>query len=167
VARPSTWGLGCAWAFWRGLPRGVAGVVQRNRLAWPHHRRGLASDGVRYAGVRSSVGHRFRSATKLRLEWYGGVFLLLQQRSKHPREMVITSKASTSHFIVNISPSPVISSSPTNAEVEGATTNSEVKGALCAEVIRLRVSYNQNDETLGRNSLRYRSRANLPILVHQ
>jgi len=70
--------------------------VQRNRLAWPHRRRGLASDGVRYAGARSSVGRRFRSATKLRLEWYGGVFLLLQQRSKHPREMVITPKASTS-----------------------------------------------------------------------
>jgi len=58
-----------------------------NRLALPHRRRGLASDGVRYAGARSSVGRRFRSVTKLRLEWYGGVFLLLQQRSKHPREM--------------------------------------------------------------------------------
>ena len=29
---------------------------------------------------------------------YGGVFLLLPQRSKHPREMVITPKASTSSF---------------------------------------------------------------------
>jgi len=58
---------------------------QRNRLAWPHRRQGLASDGVRYAGARSSVGRRFRSVTKLRLEWYGGVFLLLQQRSKQPR----------------------------------------------------------------------------------
>jgi len=36
-----------------------------------------------------------------------------------------------------------------------------VKGALCAEVIRLRVSYNQNDEPLNRNSLRYLSKANL------
>jgi len=74
--------------------------VQRNRLAWPHRRRGLASDDVRYADARSRVGRRFRSATKLRLEWYGGVFLLLllQQRSKHPREIVITSKASTSLF---------------------------------------------------------------------
>ena len=71
-------------------------VFQRNRLAWPHCRRGLASDGVRYAGARSSVGPRFRSATKLRLEWYGGDFLLLQQRSKHPREMVIAPEASTS-----------------------------------------------------------------------
>jgi len=61
----------------------VCVCVWRNRLAWPHRRRGLASDGVRYAGARSSVGRRFRSATKLRLEWYGGVFLLLQQRSKH------------------------------------------------------------------------------------
>ena len=72
---------------------------QRNRLAWPHRRRGLASDGVQYAGARSSVGRRFRSVTKLRLEWHGGVFLLLQQRSKHPREMFITPKASTSHLI--------------------------------------------------------------------
>jgi len=70
--------------------------LQRNRLAWPHRRQGLASDGVRYADARSSVGRRFRSVTKLRLEWYGGVFLLLRQRSKHPREMVITPKASTS-----------------------------------------------------------------------
>ena len=74
-------------------------IRQMNRLAWPHRRRGLASDGVRYAGAQSSVGRRFRSATKLRLEWYGGVFLLLQQRSKHPREMVITPKASTSLFV--------------------------------------------------------------------
>jgi len=61
--------------------------------------RSLSSDGVRYADARSSVGRRYRSVTKLRLEWYGGVFLLLQQRSKHPREMVITPKASTSLLI--------------------------------------------------------------------
>jgi len=80
-------------------PVGLVGsLVQRNRLAWPHRRRGLASDGVRYAGARNSVGRRFRSVTKLRLEWYGGVFLLLQQHSKHPRETVITPKASTSQF---------------------------------------------------------------------
>jgi len=42
-----------------------------------------------------------------------------------------------------------------------------VKGALCACVIRLRVSYSQNDETLSRNSLMYMSKANLPIAVHQ
>jgi len=70
--------------------------LQRNRLAWPHRRRGLASDGVRYAGARSSVGRRFRSVAKLRLEWYGGVFVLLQQRSKPPREVVMMPKASTS-----------------------------------------------------------------------
>ena len=74
-------------------------LLQRNRLACPHRRQRLASDGVRYAGARSSVGRRFRSVTKLRLEWYGGVFLLLQQRSKHPQEMVITPKASTSLFV--------------------------------------------------------------------
>jgi len=71
---------------------------QRNRLAWLHRRRGLASDGVRYASAQSSVGRRFRIVTKLRLEWYGGVFVLLQQRSKHPREIVITPEVSTSSF---------------------------------------------------------------------
>ena len=70
--------------------------VNPNRLVWPHRRRGLPSDGVRYAGAQSSVGRRFRSVTKLRLEWHEGVFLSLQQRSKHPRDMVITLKASTS-----------------------------------------------------------------------
>jgi len=46
----------------------------------------------RYAGARSSMCRRFRTVTKLRLEWYGGVVLLLQRRSKHPREMVLTSR---------------------------------------------------------------------------
>jgi len=41
-----------------------------------------------------------------------------------------------------------------------------LKGALCAEVIRPGVAYNQNDETLSRNSLRYLSKANLLIAVH-
>jgi len=42
-----------------------------------------------------------------------------------------------------------------------------VKGALCALVIRIRVSYNQNDETLSRNSLRYLSKeANSTIAVN-
>ena len=40
------------------------GIFQRNRLAWTHRRRGLASDGVRYVDARSSVG-RLRSVTKL------------------------------------------------------------------------------------------------------
>ena len=40
------------------------------------------------------------------------------------------------------------------------------EGALCVQVIRLRVSYNRNDETLSRNSLRYLSKANSPIAVH-
>jgi len=79
-------------------------ITQRNRLAWPHRRRGLASDGVRYAGARSSFGRRFRSATKLRLEWYGRVLLLLQQRSKRPQKMVITLKASTSLYVSSRAP---------------------------------------------------------------
>ena len=37
----------------------------RNCLAWPHRRRGIASDGVRYVDARSSVGRRFRSVTKI------------------------------------------------------------------------------------------------------
>jgi len=41
-----------------------------------------------------------------------------------------------------------------------------IKGALCAEVIRLRVSCTQKDEILSRNSLRYLSKTNLPIAVH-
>ena len=67
--------------------------------AWPHRRRGLASDSVRYAGARSSFVRRFlkRYETKV-IMVYGGVFLLLQQRSKLPREMVITPEASTSLF---------------------------------------------------------------------
>jgi len=56
------------------------------------------SDGVRYADARSSVGHRVRSVAKLMLEWYVGVFVLLRQRSKHPRAVVITPKAATSNF---------------------------------------------------------------------
>jgi len=44
--------------------------------------------------------------------------------------------------------------------------NPNLKGALCAYVKRLRVSYNQNDETRSRNSLRYLSKANLTIAVH-
>ena len=43
---------------------------------------------------------------------------------------------------------------------------SRVKGALSAQVIRLRVFYNQNDETLSRNLLMYMRKANLPIAVH-
>ena len=70
-----------------------------NRLAWPHSRRGLTSDAVRSAGARSSVGRQLRSVTILRLQWHGGVFLLLQQRPKHSREMVIMSKASTPLYI--------------------------------------------------------------------
>jgi len=49
----------------------------------------------------------------------------------------------------------------------GRVSNSiRVKGALCAEVIRLRVSYNQNGETLSRNSLCYLSKAYLLMAVN-
>ena len=41
-------------------------------------------------------------------------------------------------------------------------TNPTLKGALCAYVIRLRVSYNQNYESLSQNSLRYLGKMNLP-----
>jgi len=51
-----------------------------------------------YIRIWSSVSREVRSVAKLRLQKYGGVFLLLQKHSKHPREMVITPKASTSHF---------------------------------------------------------------------
>jgi len=41
-------------------------------------------DGVRYAGARSSVGRRFRSVTKIRLEWYGGGGLVAAVALKTP-----------------------------------------------------------------------------------
>jgi len=52
------------------------------------------------------------------------------------------------------------------ALAKAAATTSTFKGALCAWVKRLRVSYNRNDETLSRNSLRYLSKANLTIAVN-
>jgi len=48
----------------------------------------------------------------------------------------------------------------------GRRSWSRVEGAMCAEVIRLRVSYNRTDETLSRNSLMYMSKANLPRAVN-
>jgi len=64
-----------------------------------------------------------------------------------------------------------LDSSDVNQRCENKTPKSApsllFKGALCAEVIRLRVSYNQNDETLSRNSLRYLSKSNLPIAINQ
>ena len=60
-----------------------------------------ASDGVRYAGARSGVGCRVteRYETKImRLYRWVQVFFLLKEHSKHPREMVITPKASTSTY---------------------------------------------------------------------
>jgi len=69
-----------------------------NRLAWPHRRRELASDGVRYADARNSVGRRVGSVVKLMLAWYGGIFLLLQQRSKKPQEMVNNAQGVNLNF---------------------------------------------------------------------
>jgi len=52
------------------------------------------------------VGRRFRSVKKLTTKvrigrgYLWGVFLLLPQRSKHPQEIVITPKASTSNLTV-------------------------------------------------------------------
>ena len=76
LRRFATQGLQPVWWCWD-----VASLVlvcgslrfQRNRLAWPHRRRGLASDGVRYADARSSVGRRFRSVTKLTKVRKGGM----------------------------------------------------------------------------------------------
>ena len=65
-------------------------------MAAPSPRASLGRRTV--CGRRSSVCRRFRSVTKLRLESYWGAFLLLQQRSKHSEEMVITPKASISPF---------------------------------------------------------------------
>jgi len=62
-----------------------------------------ASDGVRHAGARSGVGRRVteRYETKvIRLYRWVQVFFLLQEHSKHPREMVITPKASTSGLLL-------------------------------------------------------------------
>jgi len=56
------------------------------------------------------------------------------------------------------------------AYAEGVAINRYLSGercpALCAEVVRLRVSHHQNDETRFRNSLVYMSEANLNIAVH-
>jgi len=53
---------------------------------------------VSRASVSETSHSTNKTGTKLGFEWYGGVFLLLPQRSKHPREIVITPKASTSRF---------------------------------------------------------------------
>ena len=60
---------------------------------------GLRSRTRTHSHTRTRTRRHSRPSRQLGLEWYGGVFLLLQQRSKHPREMVITPKASTSLYI--------------------------------------------------------------------
>ena len=72
---------------------------------WTLVRPQKGADARSTQGYHRSVGRRFRSVTKLtklRKGGYGGVFLFLQQRSKHPREMVITPKASTSLFSLHL-----------------------------------------------------------------
>jgi len=64
-----------------------------------------ASDGVQYAGARIGVGRQVteRYETKvIRVYRWVQVFFLLQKHSKHPREMVITPKVSTSFFVLRI-----------------------------------------------------------------
>jgi len=53
----------------------------------------------------------------------GGVFLLLPQRSKHPREMVITPKASTSICVVFFAGVPGIATSQNGGSGEGNRRN--------------------------------------------
>jgi len=60
----------------------------------------------------------------------------------------------------------IASIAKTMRDLRGNVAHSRVKCALCVYVIRLRVSYNQTDETLSRNSLRYLSKASLPMAVH-
>jgi len=65
------------------------------------------------------VGCRFRSVKKLTTKvriGRGYLFLLLPQRSKHPREMVLTPKASTSNFTTR-NPSPDTCPKPHNGNV--------------------------------------------------
>jgi len=78
---------------------GVGGWVQKKptRVAASSPRASLGR-GVQYADARSSVCRRVQSVAILRLERYGGVRLLLQQRSKHPREMILRPKASKSNL---------------------------------------------------------------------
>ena len=82
-------------------PNGELGLgLGLTRLAWPHRRLELASDGVRYTDARNTVGRRARRVARRRLEWYVGKFIMLQQRSKHSRKVVLTPKASISNCSV-------------------------------------------------------------------
>ena len=63
-------------------------------------------------------------------------------------------------LVLLLRPVLIIRSAPCGQGVRG---NVGLKDALCAQAKRLRVSYNQNDKTLSRNSLRYLSKANLTI----
>ena len=54
-----------------------------------------------------------------------------------------------------------------SSKIEARIYRGRFKGALCAYLIRLRLSSNQNDETLSRNSLMYMSKANLLIALNE
>jgi len=69
-------------------------------------------------------------------------------------------------LIASGSPEEYVTAYSTYSQRLSPDPNVPFKGALCAQVKRLRVSYNQNDETLSRNSLRYLSKANLSIAVN-
>jgi len=65
--------------------------IDQNRLAWPHRRRELASDGVRYADTRSSVGRQGseRRETKVIMVW--GRFLVAAAVLKTPTRNCYTA----------------------------------------------------------------------------
>jgi len=74
-------------------------LSERNRLAWPHRRRGLASKayGMRAHGAASATG--FEALRKPRLELVWGSFRIAAAALKPPtRSGYITPKASTSLF---------------------------------------------------------------------
>jgi len=56
-------------------------------------------------------------------------------------------------------------SSRSECQLYHPSSKVDLKGALCAKVIRLRVSDKYTDETLCQNSLRYLSNANVPLVI--
>ena len=103
------WREGALWGEKRELDSksnryaSVAGPLQSNVVSvkrawregawWGEKIVGLRIDEVRISARRFAIECRFENTSpENQFEWYGGVFLLLQQRSKHPREMVITGR---------------------------------------------------------------------------
>jgi len=62
-----------------------------------------------YEDARSSIGRRVRSVTKLRLEQFGGVLVLFQQRLQHQREIVIPPKVGNLNFLLCCCPQTLVS----------------------------------------------------------